>query len=66
MIAPVFEEIEPASDCDCPGCVLGRRTAPRPSPGGFLGRPVARGAAVVGGAGRPPRARPPARAPPAG
>ncbi|MGW4196121.1 peptidoglycan-binding protein [Streptomyces sp. NPDC005004] len=50
MIAPVFEEIEPASDCDCPGCVLGRRTAPRPSPGGFLGRPVARGAAVVAAA----------------
>ncbi|WP_018544908.1 peptidoglycan-binding protein [Streptomyces sp. LaPpAH-108] len=50
MIVPVFEEIEPVSDCDCPGCVLGRRTAPRPSSGGFPGRPAVRGAAVVAAA----------------
>ncbi|MFJ8350266.1 peptidoglycan-binding protein [Streptomyces sp. NPDC094153] len=24
MKSPVFEEIDPASDCDCPGCVRGR------------------------------------------
>ncbi|MFG2134195.1 peptidoglycan-binding protein [Streptomyces sp. NPDC048751] len=28
MESPVFEEIDPASDCDCPGCVLRRRALP--------------------------------------
>ncbi|MGW7298691.1 MULTISPECIES: peptidoglycan-binding protein [unclassified Streptomyces] len=28
METPVFEEIEPASDCDCPGCVHWRRVLP--------------------------------------
>ncbi|MYW41937.1 hypothetical protein GT346_00905, partial [Streptomyces sp. SID161] len=33
MTVPVFEEVDPASDCDCPGCVHGRRPAPRPLSG---------------------------------
>ncbi len=28
MAAPVFEEFDPASDCDCPGCVHWRRVPP--------------------------------------
>ncbi|MFJ3618480.1 peptidoglycan-binding protein [Streptomyces iakyrus] len=28
MESPVFEEIDPASDCDCPGCVHWRRVLP--------------------------------------
>ncbi|WP_280889023.1 peptidoglycan-binding protein [Streptomyces sp. LBL] len=28
MAAPVFEEFDPASDCDCPGCVHWRRVLP--------------------------------------
>ncbi|MFF8013135.1 peptidoglycan-binding protein [Streptomyces sp. NPDC007929] len=28
MESPVFEEIDPASDCDCPGCVHWRRALP--------------------------------------
>ncbi|MEU6772791.1 peptidoglycan-binding protein [Streptomyces sp. NPDC046759] len=38
MTVPVFVEFDPAIDCDCPGCVQGRRASPRPSsgrPGGF-------------------------------
>ncbi|GGS16955.1 membrane protein [Streptomyces griseoviridis] len=42
METPVFEEIDPASDCDCPGCRHGRR-APSPAPA----RPAARRALVV-------------------
>ncbi|MFI8307487.1 NlpC/P60 family protein [Streptomyces sp. NPDC085927] len=30
MEPPVFEELDPASDCDCPGCVHGRRALTRP------------------------------------
>ncbi|GGL71265.1 membrane protein [Streptomyces fumigatiscleroticus] len=29
METPVFEEFEPASDCDCPGCARGRPAVPR-------------------------------------
>lgn len=29
MAAPVFEELDPASDCDCPGCVHWRRVLPQ-------------------------------------
>ncbi|MGC0331774.1 hypothetical protein RKD23_004764 [Streptomyces sp. SAI-170] len=36
---PVFEEFDPASDCDCPGCALARqRLPPRP---GAAGHPAA-------------------------
>jgi hypothetical protein len=33
METPVFEEIDPASDCDCPGCVHWRRVLPRSTGG---------------------------------
>ncbi|MDX3454563.1 peptidoglycan-binding protein [Streptomyces sp. ME02-8801-2C] len=32
MATPVFEEFDPASDCECPGCVHGRRAAPYSGP----------------------------------
>ncbi|MFG2420418.1 peptidoglycan-binding protein [Streptomyces sp. NPDC048448] len=50
METPVFEEFEPASDCDCPGCVRGRRfPAPSVLPGP-LGRPVSHRAFVIAAA----------------
>ncbi|MFK4104490.1 peptidoglycan-binding protein [Streptomyces sp. NPDC019531] len=33
METPVFEEIDPANDCDCPGCVHWRRVLPRSAGG---------------------------------
>ncbi|NEB04746.1 peptidoglycan-binding protein [Streptomyces sp. SID13726] len=33
METPVFEEIDPANDCDCPGCLHWRRVLPRPAGG---------------------------------
>ncbi|MGV9239761.1 peptidoglycan-binding protein, partial [Streptomyces nigra] len=30
---PVFEEFDPASDCDCPGCVHWRRVLPHSTTG---------------------------------
>jgi hypothetical protein len=33
METPVFEEIDPAGDCDCPGCVHRRRVLPRSTGG---------------------------------
>jgi len=50
MTAPVFEEFDPASDCDCPGCVHRRRVSPRPLPGRFGGHPAARGIVIVAAA----------------
>ncbi|WP_189184835.1 peptidoglycan-binding protein [Streptomyces albiflavescens] len=41
MAAPVFEEFDPASDCDCPGCVHWRRVMPYSSLSGPLGHPAA-------------------------
>ncbi|MFD9467343.1 hypothetical protein ACFWBT_41835, partial [Streptomyces sp. NPDC060027] len=44
METPVFEELDPASDCDCPGCVHWRRVLPfssRPGPSGPVGHPAA-------------------------
>ncbi|MFJ5773563.1 peptidoglycan-binding protein [Streptomyces sp. NPDC093094] len=38
--APVFEEFDPASDCDCPGCTRVRRLLP-PGPGA-VGHPASR------------------------
>ncbi|WP_405817059.1 peptidoglycan-binding protein [Streptomyces sp. NBC_01390] len=32
MATPVFEEFDPASDCECPGCVHRRRSAPYSGP----------------------------------
>ncbi|MFF1394297.1 peptidoglycan-binding protein [Streptomyces sp. NPDC058287] len=47
MKAPVFEEFDPASDCDCPGCLHWRSVA-RSSPSsltiGLGGHPAAHGA----------------------
>ncbi|MET8767641.1 peptidoglycan-binding protein [Streptomyces sp. NPDC004658] len=48
MTAPLFEDIDPASDCDCPGCVHGRRPTHRPPL--TRGRPAARGVVVVAAA----------------
>ncbi|MGW3951441.1 peptidoglycan-binding protein [Streptomyces sp. NPDC004752] len=50
MATPVFEEFDPVSDCDCPGCVHWRRVSPRTLPGRFGGHPAARRALVVAAA----------------
>ncbi|HET9379621.1 MAG TPA: peptidoglycan-binding protein [Streptomyces sp.] len=42
MEAPVFEEFDPVSDCECPGCVHRRRVPPY-----VTGRPLGRTAAVA-------------------
>ncbi|GGR78098.1 hypothetical protein GCM10010252_15970 [Streptomyces aureoverticillatus] len=42
--APVFEEFEPASDCDCPGCVHLRRSGAHALPPRLGGHPGAHGA----------------------
>ncbi|GAA3125041.1 peptidoglycan-binding protein [Streptomyces rameus] len=47
MVVPVFEEVDPANDCGCPGCVHGRRPAPRPLSGR---RGAARGVVIVAAA----------------
>ncbi|MFJ9814433.1 peptidoglycan-binding protein [Streptomyces sp. NPDC101151] len=49
MTAPEFEDVDPVSDCGCPGCVHGR-TSPRPLSGRFGGHPAARGVVVVAAA----------------
>ncbi|MFI5685759.1 peptidoglycan-binding protein [Streptomyces sp. NPDC051636] len=70
MVAPVFEDVDPASDCDCPGCVHWRRVSPSSLPGLFGGHPAARRALVVAaaasaavGAGHPAAALGAAHAP---
>ncbi|SED07792.1 Peptidoglycan-binding (PGRP) domain of peptidoglycan hydrolases-containing protein [Streptomyces sp. 2231.1] len=50
MTVPVFEEVDPASDCDCPGCVHWRQLSPRLSPGRLGGHPAARGVVVMAAA----------------
>ncbi|MEV0225320.1 peptidoglycan-binding protein [Streptomyces sp. NPDC050704] len=50
MAAPVFEEFDPASDCDCPGCVHWRIVPPHSPAGGTGGHPAARRALVVAAA----------------
>ncbi|MER6083105.1 peptidoglycan-binding protein [Streptomyces sp. NPDC001833] len=50
MAAPVFEEFDPATTCECPGCVHWRRVSPSPLPGRFGGHPAARGVLVVAAA----------------
>lgn len=47
MDTPVFEEFDPASDCDCPGCVHWRRVRPPGGTGGFIGHPAAHRTLVV-------------------
>ncbi|MFD6028223.1 peptidoglycan-binding protein [Streptomyces griseoluteus] len=68
MTAPVFEEFDPVSDCDCLGCARWRRLAPRP-PARTGGRTAARSAVVVAAAasavlGAAPAAGALAQAPP--
>ncbi|MFF8971500.1 peptidoglycan-binding protein [Streptomyces sp. NPDC014995] len=50
METPVFEEFDPASDCDCPGCVHWRRVSPRSLPGRLGGHPAAHRTVVVAAA----------------
>lgn len=50
MVTPVFEEVDPASDCDCPGCADRRRLRPSAPTGRFGGRPAARRVLVVAAA----------------
>ncbi|WP_327315305.1 peptidoglycan-binding protein [Streptomyces sp. NBC_01235] len=47
MEAPVFEEFDPASDCECPGCVSRRRVSRHSPPAPFGGHPAAHRALVV-------------------
>ncbi|GAA2526435.1 MULTISPECIES: peptidoglycan-binding protein [Streptomyces] len=41
MRSPVFEEFDPADDCDCPGCVHWRRVLPHSPAGRSPGHPAA-------------------------
>ncbi|MFH8972864.1 peptidoglycan-binding protein [Streptomyces sp. NPDC017890] len=47
MEAPVFEEIGPASDCDCPGCRHWRRVLPHSPAGRAPAHPAARRALIA-------------------
>ncbi|GAA3162337.1 hypothetical protein GCM10010451_07950 [Streptomyces virens] len=47
MESPVFEEFDPAADCDCPGCAHWRRVLPHSAAGRFPGHPAARRTAAV-------------------
>ncbi|MGW0705131.1 peptidoglycan-binding protein [Streptomyces sp. NPDC002643] len=47
MDAPVFEEVDPGGDCECPGCVHRRRLVPYSARCVHLGRPAVRNAIVV-------------------
>ncbi|EFL32372.1 membrane protein [Streptomyces viridochromogenes DSM 40736] len=47
MESPVFEQIDPASDCDCPGCVHWRRALPRSRTGRITAHPAARRALAL-------------------
>ncbi|MEW2402304.1 peptidoglycan-binding protein [Streptomyces sp. NPDC046862] len=50
METPVFEEFDPAKDCECPGCVHWRRVLPRSRAHGGVGRPTTRHALVLAAA----------------
>ncbi|MFH8485525.1 peptidoglycan-binding protein [Streptomyces longisporoflavus] len=43
-VAPVFEEFDPGSDCDCPGCIHRRRVMAHTLPVSLGGHPAAHGA----------------------
>ncbi|MFD8448663.1 peptidoglycan-binding protein [Streptomyces coelicoflavus] len=50
METPVFEEIDPASDCECPGCRHWRRVLPHAPAGRALAHPAAYRTLVVAAA----------------
>ncbi|MDT0462490.1 peptidoglycan-binding protein [Streptomyces gibsoniae] len=50
MKTPAFEEFDPTSDCDCPGCARGRRAGHRTRPCGQALRPAARGVLALAAA----------------
>ncbi|MER5197859.1 peptidoglycan-binding protein [Streptomyces sp. NPDC002755] len=47
MGSPVFEEFDPESDCECPGCVSRRWAGSNSPPARFGGRPAAHRVVVV-------------------
>ncbi|MFF8031103.1 peptidoglycan-binding protein [Streptomyces sp. NPDC016626] len=47
MDSPVFEEFDPADDCDCPGCAHWRRLPAHARAGRFPGHPAARRTALA-------------------
>ncbi|WP_307163518.1 peptidoglycan-binding protein [Streptomyces rishiriensis] len=47
MGSPVFEEFDPESDCECPGCVSRRWTGSNSPPAPFGGRPAAHRVVIV-------------------
>ncbi len=47
MATPVFEDIDPASDCDCPGCRLWHRVLPHSRAGRGLAHPASHRAVIV-------------------
>jgi hypothetical protein len=50
MVAPAFEEFEPESDCECPGCVDRRRAVPASPAVGISGHPAAHRTVVIAAA----------------
>ncbi|WP_406008728.1 peptidoglycan-binding protein [Streptomyces sp. NBC_00637] len=50
MGSPVFEEFDPESDCECPGCVSRRWAGSHSPPAPFGGRPAAHRVVVVAAA----------------
>ncbi len=50
METPVFEEFDPASDCDCPGCAYWRRVLPHSPTGRTGGHPTTQRVLVVAAA----------------
>ncbi|OQR64945.1 hypothetical protein B6E66_06235 [Streptomyces maremycinicus] len=47
MASPVFEEFDPESDCECPGCVSRRWVGSNSPPAPFGGRPAAHRVVIV-------------------
>ncbi|MCZ4516865.1 hypothetical protein O3Q52_53975, partial [Streptomyces sp. ActVer] len=47
MAAPVFEEFDPESDCECLGCTHWRLVLPHSAATGLGGHPAARRALVL-------------------
>ncbi|MBF8173979.1 hypothetical protein IW294_24835, partial [Streptomyces olivaceus] len=47
METPLFEDVDPAGDCDCPGCRHWRRVLPHAPAGRGLAHPAAHRALIV-------------------